>query len=156
MDDDDDFDDGFESPAFTTENEEPAIETKMEVEEPVVVEKKIKISEANWNYEEEPAVNISVQAGQEAFYIKENEQQMIRMYWLDAYEDNIKHPGTIYLFGRVFIKDIVSASCAVVVTNVERQVFFLPKDMVFVNIFLHNIADFRAMTKMFTKRSRRV
>ena len=76
-------------------------------------------------FREEP---VEVVAGSEDFYVKENDQQMIRMYWLDAYEDNIKHAGTIYLFGRVYTCGNASASCCIVVTNVERQILFLPKD----------------------------
>lgn len=68
-------------------------------------------------------------AGSEEFYIKENDEQKIRMYFLDAYEDHIKHAGTIYLFGRVFTNNQASASCAVILTNVQRQIYFLPKEM---------------------------
>ena len=28
-------------------------------------------------------------------------EKVLRMYWLDAYEDPFKHPGTVWLFGKV-------------------------------------------------------
>ncbi|KAK6014440.1 DNA polymerase [Ostertagia ostertagi] len=70
---------------------------------------------------DEPSVDVV--AGSEAFYVKEDGQQMIRMYWLDAYED----PGTVYLFGRVNVSGSKWASCCVTVKNIFRQVFFLPR-----------------------------
>lgn len=39
----------------------------------------------------EPAVDVV--AGSESFYVKEDGRQMIRIYWLDAYEDPVKHSG---------------------------------------------------------------
>uniref|UniRef100_A0A158PAC3 DNA polymerase n=1 Tax=Angiostrongylus cantonensis TaxID=6313 RepID=A0A158PAC3_ANGCA len=55
---------------------------------------------------------------------------MIRMYWLDAFEDPVKHSGTVYLFGRVNIRGDKWASCCVTVKNIYRQVFFLPRNTV--------------------------
>ncbi|PIO55902.1 hypothetical protein TELCIR_22707, partial [Teladorsagia circumcincta] len=74
----------------------------------------------------EPVVDVV--AGSEAFYVKEDGQQMIRMYWLDAYEDPVKHSGTVYLFGRVNVSGNKWASCCVTVKNIFRQVFFLPRE----------------------------
>ena len=31
----------------------------------------------------------------------EGGEKVLRMYWLDAYEDPFKHPGTVWLFGKV-------------------------------------------------------
>ena len=28
-------------------------------------------------------------------------KKFLRMYWLDAHEDPFKHPGTVWLFGKV-------------------------------------------------------
>ncbi|PIO77205.1 DNA polymerase [Teladorsagia circumcincta] len=87
------------------------------------------MSTAKWEDGEatldEPVVDVV--AGSEAFYVKEDGQQMIRMYWLDAYEDPVKHSGTVYLFGRVNVNGNKWASCCVTVKNIFRQVFFLPR-----------------------------
>ena len=51
------------------------------------------------------------------------------MYWLDAFEDYFKHPGTVWLFGKVYVESAKSyVSCCVTVKNIERQVFFCPKE----------------------------
>jgi len=57
---------------------------------------------------------------------KEGEQVM-RFFWLDAHE--VPKTGTIYLFGKTYIeeaKEFVSA--CVTVKNLERNLFFLPRD----------------------------
>lgn len=51
------------------------------------------------------------------------------MYWLDAYEDTYKHPGTVWLFGKVFIESAQSyVSCCVTVKNIQRRVFLLKRE----------------------------
>ena len=55
--------------------------------------------------------------------------KVLRMYWLDAFEDYFKHPGTVWLFGKVYVESAKSfVSCCVTVKNIERQVFFCPKE----------------------------
>ncbi|KAE9418198.1 hypothetical protein Angca_008996, partial [Angiostrongylus cantonensis] len=71
---------------------------------------------------------VEVVAGAEEFYVNDGGKQMIRMYWLDAFEDPVKHSGTVYLFGRVNIRGDKWASCCVTVKNIYRQVFFLPRN----------------------------
>ncbi|XGW24552.1 hypothetical protein V3C99_006184 [Haemonchus contortus] len=92
------------------------------------------MSSAEWDdsqaISEEPMVDVI--AGSEAFYVKEAGQQLIRMFWLDAYEDPVKHSGTVYLFGRVNVSGNKWASCCVTVKNIFRQVFFLPREAKFV------------------------
>ena len=59
----------------------------------------------------------------------ENGDKVLRFYWLDAYEDYYKHPGTVWLFGKVYVESAKSyVSCCVTVKNIERQVFFCPKE----------------------------
>ncbi len=55
--------------------------------------------------------------------------KVLRMYWIDAYEDAFKHPGTVWLFGKVYVEEARAfASCCVTVRNVSRQVFFAKRD----------------------------
>ncbi|VDM56386.1 unnamed protein product [Angiostrongylus costaricensis] len=77
-------------------------------------------------------------AGAEEFYMKDGGKQMIRMYWLDAFEDPVKHSGTVYLFGRVNIRGDKWASCCLTVKNIYRQVYFLPRNTVRCSFLLHN------------------
>uniref|UniRef100_A0A914C0B3 DNA polymerase n=1 Tax=Acrobeloides nanus TaxID=290746 RepID=A0A914C0B3_9BILA len=39
-----------------------------------------------------------VSIGEEAFSEIRDGKKVIKMYWLDAFEDNLKHPGMVYLF----------------------------------------------------------
>uniref|UniRef100_A0A8R1XN47 DNA polymerase n=1 Tax=Onchocerca volvulus TaxID=6282 RepID=A0A8R1XN47_ONCVO len=75
-------------------------------------------------------------------YMRTNSEgeSILRFYWLDAFEDPVKMPGTVYLFGRL-INDGISESCCVVVKNIWRQVFFLPREKHLVNEVQTDKAD---------------
>ncbi|XP_063987702.1 DNA polymerase alpha catalytic subunit-like [Diachasmimorpha longicaudata] len=50
---------------------------------------------------------------------------VLPFYYLDASEDEI--PGTVYLFGKIFIPIMKTyISCCVVVTNIPKRIFVLP------------------------------
>ncbi|CAI4228859.1 unnamed protein product [Auanema sp. JU1783] len=83
------------------------------------------LNDADWV--DEVVDEVKVTAGTESFYEKENDEQFVRMYYLDAFEDPMKHSGTVYLFGRVMKTKTVSASCCLVLKNIQRQVFILPR-----------------------------
>lgn len=65
---------------------------------------------------------------------KENGDKYLKFYWLDAWEDRFVKPGVVYLFGKVYVnpsnKKEGSASCCLVVKNVNRQLFLLPREYV--------------------------
>ncbi|GMR50861.1 hypothetical protein PMAYCL1PPCAC_21056, partial [Pristionchus mayeri] len=65
--------------------------------------------------------------GSETFYREIEGKRILRIFWMDAYEDDKKHPGVVYLFGRVFTSPGISSSICVVVKNIRRQIFVLPK-----------------------------
>lgn len=71
----------------------------------------------------------------------ENGDKVLRFYWLDAWEDRFVKPGVVYLFGKVYVNPSNTKegclSCCVVVKNVNRQLFLLPRE--FVSIFSINI-----------------
>ncbi|CAK9298697.1 unnamed protein product [Gordionus sp. m RMFG-2023] len=49
------------------------------------------------------------------------------IYWFDAYEDTHNNPGTLYIFGKVYEKEIKEyVSCCVIVKNIPRTVYLLP------------------------------
>ena len=78
-------------------------------------------------------------------------QNCLRMYWLDAYEDPVHSPEVVFIFGKTLAPattsdttttttsttaSVASApststsgyqSCCVVVKNMERRVFFVPR-----------------------------
>jgi hypothetical protein len=54
-----------------------------------------------------------------------NGDKVLRMFWLETFEDVYKNPGSVYLFGKVGGK-----SCCVLVKNIEHKVYFLPRNSV--------------------------
>ncbi|OXB62902.1 hypothetical protein ASZ78_001024 [Callipepla squamata] len=59
----------------------------------------------------------------------ENDDQVLRFYWLDAYEDQYTQPGVVFLFGKVWIESANTyVSCCVTVKNIERTVYLLPRE----------------------------
>ena len=50
-------------------------------------------------------------------------EEVLRMYWLDAHEDPYKHPGTVWLFGKVAVQPRKFVSCCVTVKNVPRRIY---------------------------------
>ncbi|XP_016064788.1 PREDICTED: DNA polymerase alpha catalytic subunit isoform X2 [Miniopterus natalensis] len=58
-----------------------------------------------------------------------DEEQVFQFYWLDAYEDQYNQPGVVFLFGKVWIKSAEThVSCCVMVKNIERTLYFLPRE----------------------------
>ncbi|XP_062939609.1 DNA polymerase alpha catalytic subunit isoform X2 [Cynocephalus volans] len=59
-----------------------------------------------------------------------DEEQVFQFYWLDAYEDQYNQPGVVFLFGKVWIESAEThVSCCVTVKNIERTLYFLPREM---------------------------
>ncbi|XP_041482401.1 DNA polymerase alpha catalytic subunit-like isoform X2 [Lytechinus variegatus] len=81
--------------------------------------------------EEEGFVKMDVKVDSSSLPLTTNDEgeKVLRMYWLDAYEDPYKQPGTVFLFGKVYIEDAKThVSCCVSVKNIERKVFLLPRE----------------------------
>ncbi|KAL5004890.1 hypothetical protein ScPMuIL_018346 [Solemya velum] len=72
--------------------------------------------------------DVQVDSSQLPFTTTEQGEQVLRLYWLDAYEDAYKTPGTVYLFGKVWIESAKTyVSCCVTVKNIERRLYLLPR-----------------------------
>ena len=57
--------------------------------------------------------------------------KIFRFFWWDAFEDPYKHPGVVYLFGKVFVKSLNEyVSCSLCIKNIERRIFLLPREYV--------------------------
>ncbi|XP_014669272.1 PREDICTED: DNA polymerase alpha catalytic subunit-like [Priapulus caudatus] len=67
----------------------------------------------------------------------ESGDEVLRMFWLDAYEDPFKQTGTVYMFGKVWLEASKTyISCCLIIKNIERQIFLLPKDdMTFQDVY---------------------
>ncbi|CAG0916476.1 unnamed protein product [Notodromas monacha] len=53
--------------------------------------------------------------------------EYLKFFWLDAFEE-MKQPGTVFLFGKVAVDAKTYVSCCISVRNLERQVLFLPRE----------------------------
>lgn len=59
----------------------------------------------------------------------EKGEQVLRLFWLDAYEDPFRQPGTVYLFGKVWIESANAyVSCCIAVRNIDRRIYLLPRE----------------------------
>lgn len=57
--------------------------------------------------------------------------QVFRFFYWDAYEDIYNQPGTVFLFGKVWSESAKTyASCCVIIKNIQRQVYLLPREKV--------------------------
>lgn len=60
-----------------------------------------------------------------------DEEEVFRFYYLDAYENPYKNPGTVYLFGKTYVpKHDMYCSCCVMVHFIPRRIYLLPRKYV--------------------------
>ncbi|XP_062567518.1 DNA polymerase alpha catalytic subunit-like [Saccostrea cucullata] len=78
--------------------------------------------------QEESLAEVKVDTSELPLVTSSSGEQVLRFYWLDAYEDPYNTPGTVFLFGKVWIeKAKVYVSCCVTVKNIERRMYVLPR-----------------------------
>ncbi|XP_026952526.1 DNA polymerase alpha catalytic subunit isoform X3 [Sagmatias obliquidens] len=71
-----------------------------------------------------------------------DEEQVFQFYWLDAYEDPYSQPGVVFLFGKVWIEFAQThVSCCVMVKNIERTLYFLPRETAVEKNYAFEIPD---------------
>ncbi|XP_022101936.1 DNA polymerase alpha catalytic subunit-like [Acanthaster planci] len=76
-------------------------------------------------------VTMDIQVDNSSLPMTTNESgdQVLRFFWLDAYEDPYKQPGTVFLFGKVWIDSAKTlVSCCLSVKNIERVIYLLPRE----------------------------
>lgn len=75
-----------------------------------------------------------------------DEVEVFRFYYLDAYENPFKNPGTVYLFGKTYVPSHdMYCSCCVMVHCIPRRIYLLPRKYVCTILhisFLHQIVLF--------------
>ena len=72
--------------------------------------------------------------------------KVFRFYWWDAFEDQWKQPGIVYLFGKVYnesSKDYVS--CCLQIKNIPRRLHILPREFVSLRNHLIQYESFQDM-----------
>ncbi|XP_017526531.2 DNA polymerase alpha catalytic subunit isoform X2 [Manis javanica] len=93
------------------------------------------LPEVSWDIDQEDGSTFSAQEVQvDSSHLPlvkgADEEQVFQFYWLDAYEDQYSQPGVIFLFGKVWIESAkIHVSCCVMVKNIERTLYFLPREM---------------------------
>nr|XP_002123526.4 DNA polymerase alpha catalytic subunit [Ciona intestinalis] len=77
---------------------------------------------------ETPIVDVNIDSTNLPTVLDKEYNKVFRFYWLEAYEDQFKQPGVVYLFGKVYIESAKGhVSCCIIVRNVERKIFVLPR-----------------------------
>jgi len=72
---------------------------------------------------------VSVDSSNLPTIMLEGGDDVLRMYFLDAHEDPYKHPGTVWLFGKVWVEGVKSwVSCCVTVKNIPRRVYLARRE----------------------------
>ncbi|OWR43101.1 putative DNA polymerase alpha catalytic subunit [Danaus plexippus plexippus] len=94
--------------------------------------KELKALSSNWSQNDNQVV-VNIQSDVQLPLQKNKDgDQVLKFYWLDAWEDKYVKPGVVYLFGKVYVnpskKKEGCASCCLVVKNVNRQLFLLPRE----------------------------
>ncbi|XP_029004027.1 DNA polymerase alpha catalytic subunit [Betta splendens] len=136
--DDVDFDEPME---VGHEEEKPALTEHVEPEPKAVVKVEPKAALLNplllsssWGQEEESGVieapaEVQVDSSKLPLVERADGEQVFRFYWLDAFEEPYTQPGVVYLFGKVWIESAEShVSCCVTIKNIERTLYFLPRE----------------------------
>lgn len=78
----------------------------------------------------------------------DDEVEVFRFYYLDAYENPYKNPGTVYLFGKTYIPSHdIYCSCCVMVHCIPRRIYLLPRKYVctFSRVFFSFSSDFYSL-----------
>uniref|UniRef100_A0A2K6FDQ2 DNA polymerase n=1 Tax=Propithecus coquereli TaxID=379532 RepID=A0A2K6FDQ2_PROCO len=93
------------------------------------------LPDVSWDIDQEDDSSFSAQEVQvDSSYLPlvkgADEEQVFQFYWLDAYEDQYNQPGVVFLFGKVWIESAKThVSCCVMVKNIERTLYLLPREM---------------------------
>uniref|UniRef100_W5KK76 DNA polymerase n=1 Tax=Astyanax mexicanus TaxID=7994 RepID=W5KK76_ASTMX len=131
-----DFDEmDFDEPMDLGAEEQKKVTVKVEAEpEPIVKVESGMVGGSCWEkMEEEEAdeapVEVQVDSSQLPLVEGPDGEMVFRFYWLDAFEDQYNQPGVVYLFGKVWIESAKAhVSCCVAVKNIERTMYFLPRE----------------------------
>jgi len=76
----------------------------------------------------EPASSAPASGGGTGSLPRCEEDGTLSFYWLDAYEDELHAPGSLYLIGKAADGDGGFASCCVQLKGCERNVYVLPRE----------------------------
>ena len=82
---------------------------------------------SSWQCDVDPVPEVSIDASCLPL-VDVNGESILRLFWFDAFEDHMKQPGIVFLFGKVWAESAKQhVSCSVSVRNIERCVYLLPR-----------------------------
>lgn len=71
-------------------------------------------------------LNDDLKSNLEFHPIGDENKSYTRLYWYDCFEDQIKSPGVVYFFGRIFTSTTKKyVSCCTIVKNIQRTCYLL-------------------------------
>jgi len=137
----DGFDDEMDINDFEDNVEESKEESELKVQEEVSKSRgfassgEISCVEGQWfgsvSKEQAPVQDVVVDSSNLPTVTTEEGDEVLRMYFIDAHEDAYKHPGTVWLFGKVSVgggDNKKWVSCCVTVKNIPRRVFLAKRE----------------------------
>lgn len=73
----------------------------------------------------------------------EDKKEVFRFYYLDAYENAYKNPGTVYLFGKTYVPSHDTyCSCCIMVHCIPRRIYLLPRKYVCTFLYIISLLNF--------------
>ena len=118
----------------------------------VITEKKLSIDGVGWlssGTQSQPVTQeVNIDLSRLPTVKTDSGEDVLRMYWIDAFEDPYKHPGTVWLFGKVWVEQARQwVSSCVTVKNIPRRVFFAQRDF-FTNTKTGDVNEDKPVTNM--------
>ncbi|XP_070539037.1 DNA polymerase alpha catalytic subunit-like [Ptychodera flava] len=135
-DDDDDFEDLQDADVQKSEPVKTEIKEERKEEKSPVIQAEV-CSSSGWETirgelgkdDDDEVIDVKVDSSSLPLTTNEDGDEVLRFYWIDAYEDQYKQPGIVYLFGKVWVESAKRhVSCCVAVKNIERRVYLLPRE----------------------------
>lgn len=87
--------------------------------------------------DQQTVASVQIEGNTLPLQTNQNGEKVLRFYWLDAWEDKFVKPGVVFLFGKVYAdpgnKKAGVVSCCLIVKNVNRKLYLLPREYVSIN-----------------------
>ncbi|XP_967510.2 DNA polymerase alpha catalytic subunit [Tribolium castaneum] len=104
------------------EQSKPQIEEKQDLWENIESEML-----KEWSVSQDTETTIDLQ-NSDIPLVKIDDKSVFRFFWWDAYEDPFIKPGVVVLFGKTYhTQTKTHVSCTVIIRNIDRRIFFLPR-----------------------------
>ena len=140
MDDNVDFDEPMVEDEPEPEKEDPKLDNRGFIEQKTVVSKDVvKGWRSGKAVQQTPTTDVVIDLSK--FPLTQVEltnpetgdtstEEVLKMFWFDAYEDAMKHPGMVWLFSKVWIESAKAfVSCCLNVKNIPRRIYLAKREV---------------------------